>query len=66
MIIDNSIVDRQGITFIDGESPEWLACRMGVTKKSRESSRMNTNQEHSNLIRVSSRAFAAEFALASS
>jgi len=40
MIIDNSIVDRQGITFLDGGSNQWLACKVDIAKKnSRESAR---------------------------
>jgi len=33
MIIDNSIVDRQGITpLIDGQNSEWLACKIDTAK----------------------------------
>jgi hypothetical protein len=64
MIIDNSIVDRQGITFlIDGQNQKWLVACKSMLQKNNRDLRQYTNQKHLNLIRVSSRAFAAKFIL---
>jgi hypothetical protein len=66
MIIDNSIVDRQGITFLlDGQNQKWLACGIGVAKKPR----IIANEYESRTLKSDSRVFACirgSFALASS